>query len=118
MSRPESVHPLHEVEAHLEDTQFVEILSRGDGLAQELDHRDAANGLGVLESEEDAGASSLVCAPRSDVLTAQQNLARGHHVTGMAHHDVGEGRLTGPVGSHQRVHFALTHHQVDAAQDA
>ena len=98
--------------------ELLEVLAGGDGLAQELDDRDALDRLGVLEGEEDAGLGARVGRPRGDVLAAQQDLARGHHVAGVAHHDVGERRLAGPVGSHERVDLALAHHQVDAAQDA
>ena len=69
---PESVHPLGEVESHLEDAQLIEALSRGDGLAQELHDRDAGDRFGVLEGEEDPGARALVGRPLGDVLTVSK----------------------------------------------
>ena len=71
----EPVHPLGEVESDLEDAQLVQALARGDRLAQELDDRDAADRLGVLEGEEDPGAGALVGRPGRDVLAAQEDLA-------------------------------------------
>ena len=64
---PQSVHPLGQVEAHLEDAEFVQALSRGDRLAQELHHRDAGDGFGVLKGEENPGAGALVGRPLGDV---------------------------------------------------
>ena len=71
----EAVHPLGQVEAHLEDAELLEALARGDGLAQELHDRDAADRLGVLEGQEDPGARALVGRPVGDVLAVQQDLA-------------------------------------------
>ena len=71
----ESVHPLGEVESHLEDAQLVQVLSRGDRLAQELHDRDAGDRFGVLEGEEDPGARALVGRPLGDVLAVEQDLA-------------------------------------------
>ena len=47
----QTVHPFGQVEADLEDAQLLEPLARGDGLAQELDHRHAADGLRVLKGQ-------------------------------------------------------------------
>jgi hypothetical protein len=35
----------------------------------------------------------------------------------MAHHDVCQRRLAGTVRTHEGVHFALSHHEIDAAED-
>jgi hypothetical protein len=87
-------------------------------LAKELDHRDAADRFGILESEENSRARPLVGTPGRDVLAAQEDLAGGDDVTGVAHHYVGERRFAGSVGSHECVHFSFVHHEVNAAQDA
>ena len=74
--------------------------------AEEVDHRDAGDLLGILEGEEHAGPAALVGGPLGDVLTLEQDAAAGDLVGGVAHQDVGEGRLPGPVGSHQGVDLA------------
>ena len=114
---PEPVHPLGEVQAHLEDAELVEALSRGDRLAQELDDRDAGDGLGVLKGEEDPSARALVGRPFGDVLAVQKDLATGDRVARVAHDDVGQGRLPGAIRAHQGVDFAFAHDEVDAAQN-
>jgi len=57
---PQPVHPLREVQAHFEDAEFVEALSSGDRLTQELHDRHTGDGLGILKGEEDPGAGAFV----------------------------------------------------------
>jgi hypothetical protein len=113
----ESVHPLREVQSYFEDAELVEALSSGDGLAQELHHRDAGNGLGILKGEEYPGAGAFVGRPLGDVRAVQQDLAIGDRVARMAHDDVGEGRFAGSVRSHESVDLALAHREVHATEN-
>ena len=51
------------------------------------------------------------------LLAVEQDLAAGDRVAGVAHHDVGQGRLAGAVGAHEGVYLTLSHDEVDAAQN-
>ena len=57
----EPLHPVHRGEAQFEHRQ-VDALAGRQGLAEELDDRDAGDLLGVLEGEEHAGLGPLVGA--------------------------------------------------------
>ena len=68
------LHPLHHHQAHLEDRQVHAPAGR-QGLAQELDDRDAADRLGVLEGQEDPGLAPDVGGPGGDVLALEAGSA-------------------------------------------
>src|SRR6185369_7675621 len=72
---------------------------------------------GVLEREEHAEAGALVRAELQEVPAAPGDLAAVDDVGGMAHQGIGEGRLAGAVGAHDRVDLARPHLQVDALED-
>jgi hypothetical protein len=54
---------------------------------------------------------------REQVLALEQHLAALHRVGGMARQHLGESALAGAVGSHDRVHFARAHREIDALED-
>ena len=56
----EALGPVEERHAHLEDREVVDAPAGGHGLAQEVEDRDAGDGLGVLEAEEQAPGRALV----------------------------------------------------------
>jgi len=60
---------------------------------------------------------ALVRVRLGDVLAAEEDLALGHLEVGVTHDCVGERRLAGAVGAHQRVDLALADGQVDALED-
>ena len=77
-----------------------------EGLAQELDHGDAADRLGVLEGEEDAGLAAHVGGPGGDVLAVEADRAGGDLVGGIAEQHVGQRRLARAVRAHDGVDLA------------
>ena len=81
----------------------------GDGHARDRDR--------VLEGHEQSHPGPLVGGGLGDVLAAPDDLALGHLEVRVTHDRVGERRLAGPVGPHQRVDLAAADLQVDAAKD-
>ena len=72
----EALRPRHELHAHLEHGVVVDALAGGDRLAQEVEHRDAGDLLGVLEAEEEAQGGALLDRGVGDVGAAEQDAAR------------------------------------------
>ena len=112
----EALHPFEHRHADLEHRAVVADAPR-HRLAQELDHRDAGDLLGVLEGEEHPGLGPHVGRPRRDVLAPEADGARGDLVGGVPEQRAGQRRLARAVRAHQGVELALAHGQVDAAQD-
>ena len=112
----EALHPLHDRQAQLEDRQ-VDALAGRQGLAQEVDDRDARDLLGVLEGEEHPRLAAHVGRPRRDVLALEEEAPGRHLVVRVAEEGVGERRLPRAVGAHQGVHLARQHCQLDALED-
>jgi hypothetical protein len=110
------LHPLHHHQADLEDRQVHAPTGR-QGLSQELDDRDPADGLGLLEGEEDPGLAPDVGGPVGDVLAPEPDGAGGHLVGRVAQQDVGQGGLARPVGAHEGVHLARPNGQIDPPED-
>ena len=110
------LHPLHHHQSDLEHRQVHAPAGR-EGLAQELDDRDAADGLGLLEGQEDPGLAADVGGPPGDVLAVEPDGSGGHLEGGVAEQHVGQRGLARAVGPHQRVHLSRSHGQVDALQD-
>ena len=71
----EALRPLHERQAHLEHREVGDALAHGDGLAQEVEHADPGDLLGVLEAEEDAPGGPLVGGEGGDVLAPEADAA-------------------------------------------
>ncbi len=88
-----------------------------DDHPQVLGHRDAGDGDRVLEGHEEAGPGALVGGRLGDVLALEADRSLGDLEAGVAHDRVGEGGLTGPVRSHQRMHLAAPDLQVEALED-
>ena len=84
---------------------------------QVLADRDAGDRDRVLEGHEEAGAGALVGIGLGHVLALEGDRALGHLEGRVAHDRVGEGRLAGAVGPHQRVDLALLDVEVEAAED-
>jgi hypothetical protein len=85
--------------------------------AQEVHHRYARDLDGILKGEEESLPGAFVGRHPQDALAVEQDVSTGHHVPGAAHHRVGEGRFSRPIGPHQRVDFPLTHREVHARED-
>jgi hypothetical protein len=116
-SPPEkALHPLHRRDAQLQHRQ-VDALAGRQGLAQELDDRDAGDLLRVLEGEEHAGFGPLVGRPPADVVAAEHDRAGGDLVLGRAHQRRRERALARAVGSHDGVDLAGADGQVEPPQD-
>ena len=82
-------------------------LRRGDRLAQEVEHRDAGDLLGVLEAEEQAARGRARRSGRSVMSSPSSRMRpRGDLVGGVAEQGVGERRLAGAVRAHQGVERA------------
>ena len=77
------------------------------GLAQELDDRDAGDLLGVLEGQEHPGLAPHVGRPGGDVLALEADGARGDLVGGVAEQRAGQRRLARAVRAHQGVDLAF-----------
>ena len=90
---------------------------RVDDHAQVLGDGHARDGDGVLEGHEQAGAGALVRVGLGDVLAVEEDLALGDLEARVAHDRVGQRRLAGAVGAHQRVDLAGADVQVDALED-
>ena len=84
---------------------------------RKLETRDAGDLDGVLHREEEPGAGALVDLHREDVLAVEGHGAGGDRVLRVAGDRVGQGRLAGPVGAHDRVRLAGLDGQGDAAED-
>src|SRR5690606_26604458 len=92
-------------------------LAGGEGLAEEVDDRDARDDLGVLEGEEESGPAPVCGRPVGDVVALEEDRPGGDLVLGAAEQGAGQGRLAGPVGAHERVDLAGVHHEIDATED-
>jgi hypothetical protein len=101
----------------LEHRQVLDALAGGQGLAEELHHRDAGDLLRVLEGEEHAGLGPHVGGPSGDVVALEADPPSGDLVVGVAEQGVRQGGLARPVRPHEGVQLALVHGEVDAAQD-
>src|SRR3972149_1744533 len=77
-----------------------------EGGAEEVDHRHAGDGRGVLHGEEEAAAGALVRPQRRHVLALEIDVAGGDLVARVAHEGVGERALAGAVRPHDGVHLA------------
>src|SRR6478735_8305279 len=73
------------------------------GRAEEVAHGDAGHLDGVLHREEEAGAGALIDLHREDVLAVERHGAAGDGVLRVAGDAVGQRRLAGAVGPHDRV---------------
>ena len=71
----------------------------------------------VLEAEEDAGFGAHVGGPVGDVVAVEEEATVGHFVFGGGQHARGESALAAAVGTHDRVHLAGVHREVQAAED-
>ncbi len=92
-------------------------VDRGLGRAQEVADRDTGDLDGILHREEEAGAGALVDGHGEHVLAVERHGAAGDGVLRVAGDAVGERRLAGAVGTHDRVRLAGPHGEVDPAQD-
>ncbi len=113
---PEAAHGIHHLEPQFEH-RVVDPGAVGEGGAQEVDHRDARDLLGVLEAEEHPRPAPLVRLPLGDVLAVEHDGAGGDPVRRVAHEDGRQGALPRPVGAHQRVDLAAVDHQVESLDD-
>jgi hypothetical protein len=118
--------PLQELLADGEALRFrVESFSQAvglaaptaDGGAEEVDDADTGNLDRVLHGEEEPLCGALPRREAEQLLAVERHRPVTHLVLGPAHEGVGEGRLPGPIGPHQRVHLARGDLEVDPAQD-
>ena len=84
--------------------------------AQEAFQRDAGNFLRRLEGQEHTGAGADIGGFVGDVLAAEDDLAAGNVVTGIAHQGAHQSGLAGAVVAHQDVGLAGVHGKVQAVE--
>ena len=82
--------------------------------AQKALQRDAGDLLRRLEGEEHAGARADIGGLVGDILTAEEDLAAGHSVAGIAHQGAHKGGLTGAIMAHQNMGLTGVHRQVQS----
>ena len=102
------LHPLHDRQPQLQHRQ-VDALAGRQGLAQELDDRDAGDLLRVLEGEEHAGLGPHLGRPVGDVVALVEDPALRDLVLRVGEQGVGEGRLARAVGAHEGVDLPGLH---------
>ena len=85
--------------------------------AQEVRDRDARDGGGVLERQEEARARPLVDRHREDVAAIEVDRPAGHLVARVTHDRERERALPRAVRAHDRVDLAAADRQVDAVED-
>ena len=88
-----------------------------DRHAQEVRDRHTGHGLRVLESKEQPQAGALVDLELEQVLPVERHRSLGDLVARVTHERVGERRLAGAVGAHERVDLALADREVQATDD-
>ena len=91
--------------------------ARVDRGAQEVGDRDSGDLARILEGHENARPAPLVGLHLRDILALEQDLASGDLVARMPGHDLGQGALSGAVGAHECVYFAMIHGEVHALED-
>jgi len=77
----------------------------------------ARDGDGVLEGHEQAGAGALVRIGLGDVLAVEEDAPLGDLEVRVTHDGVGQGRLAGAVGAHERMDLPRAHGQIQALED-
>ena len=86
------------------------------GSAQEAFQRDAGDLLRRLEGQEHTGAGTHIGGLVGDVLAAEDDLAAGNGITGVAHQGAHQGGLAGTVVAHQNMGLAGVHGKVQAVE--
>ncbi|MBG9885083.1 hypothetical protein ABE10_00475, partial [Bacillus toyonensis] len=109
-------HGLLDVLGPLPDRRGFAVEGRLGG-AQEVGDRHARDLHRVLHREEEPRTSTLVDAHGEDVLAIESDRAARHGVLGMTGDRVRQRRLSGAVGTHDRVGLAGAHRQGDAVED-
>jgi len=89
----------------------------GQGLAQELDHRNTRYLFGVLEGQEHPGGTSFVRRHAGDVEPAIRDPALGDGVRGVSHQNGCQCGFAGSVGTHQCVHLTAVHGEIHSLED-
>ena len=84
--------------------------------AQEAFQRDAGDFLRRLEGQEHTGAGADIGGFVGDVLAAEDDLAAGDVVTGIAHQGAHQSGLAGAVVAHQNVGLARVHSKVQTVE--
>ncbi len=117
------VHRRQQLIAELGDRNRVVLAARArladriDGAAQEVRHRDAGNGVRVLEREKQPALRPLVGAGLREVLAVEEDLALGDLVRRVAHQGIRQRRLARAVRAHDGVHLVRVDREVDALDD-
>jgi hypothetical protein len=114
---PQPLGPVEDGHPHLEHREVLDALPGRHRLPQEVQHGDPGDLLGMLEPEEQAPARPLVGRQGRDVLTLEEDPARGHLVGRVAEERGGEGRLPRPVRAHERVQLTGGEGERHPAQD-
>ncbi len=116
---------------HLEEVHlFVELFVESDGVeffalgeaglqggADEVGDGDAGNFAGILEGEEEAGASSGVGFHFENVLPVECDAAFGDDVIFVARENFGQGAFARAVGAHDSVDLARGHCERQALEN-
>ena len=85
--------------------------------AQEVRVRDPGDLHRVLEREEDSRLRPLFGLHLQQILLPIQNRAARDLVRGVPRQHLGKSALAGAVRPHHRVHLAVAHRKIDAAED-
>jgi hypothetical protein len=104
----QSLHPVHERQAHLQH-RHVEALPGRHRLTQEVEDGDAGELFRVLEAEEHAPLGPLLGRQLGDVLALEPEAAGADLVVRAGQQCLGQGGLPGPVGAHENVDLAGCH---------
>src|SRR5439155_26570330 len=87
------------------------------GRADHLFERHARDLDRILHGEEESALRALPRGEAQELLTVDRDGTVCHLIVAAAHHRMGERRLSGAVRTHQRVHLAGAHVQVDAPKN-
>ena len=101
--------------AELHDLNRLAGHSTGGG-AQEALQRDAGDLLRRLEGQEHTGAGTHIGGLVSDILAAEDDLAAGDGIAGVAHQGAHQGGLAGTVVAHQDMGLAGVHRKVQTVE--
>ena len=95
----------------------VGVADVGDGVAEEVGHRDARDRGRILEGQEQPGLGPLVGLQLQQVAAVERRRPRRDLVVRVAHQRVAERALARAVRPHQGMGLTLADREVDAPQD-